>query len=148
MSKENKSMLIGFLSFAVLGAILLAAWTVMLFDYFEFIKTAEEATATITYIETYKDSDGDTEHRVFVKYYVGGQEYEVKISYWAITMAVGKTVNVLYNPNDPNDFRLDAFSYGWLFPVVGTLFLLTGIIPSIKILKRRSSKGKLRPKAS
>jgi len=140
MGKGSWPLIMFFLLFAILGAILLTAWSVMFFEYLEFNKTAKEATATITVINTYTDRDGDTRHMVFVKFYVGGQEYGGEIGHWDIAMAVGKTVTIRYNTNNPYDFRISSeIINSWPFLLVGVVFFLTGFIPSLKMIKRRLS---------
>jgi len=138
MVKEEKSLAIAFLGFAALGAVFIIVWTVEFSDYLVFIKTAEEAAAIITGVETYSNTAGDTRNRVFVRFYVGRQGYDVATNRWDFTMVAGKAVTALYNPDDPYDFRLKSnIFYGWPFLLGGTTFFLIGITPSIKMLKRR-----------
>ena len=92
-----------------------------------------ETEATITEIEIYEDSDGDTQYNVLVEFRADDEKIEGSLGYHVSGMKKGQTVQIFYNPNDPHDFK-SASEDIWLFVVfivLGVPFLLFGFLPVI-----------------
>jgi len=90
-----------------------------------FKKTAKETMATITEIYTYRDSGGDTSHRVYVKFSVDGEEYEGKLGSYHLGMQKGQEVKICYNPDNPQIFNDGNTSIaGFVLIALGTICLI------------------------
>lgn len=91
--------------FAIIGVALIAAGIICLAKSENFKKTAVETEATITEIEIYEDSDGDTQYNVLVEFRADDEKIEGSLGYHVSGMKKGQTVQIFYNPNDPHDFK-------------------------------------------
>ncbi len=119
--------------FAIIGVALIAAGIICLAKSENFKKTAVETEATITEIEIYEDSDGDTQYNVLVEFRADDEKIEGSLGYHVSGMKKGQTVQIFYNPNDPHDFK-SASEDIWIFAVLivlGVPFLLFGFLPVI-----------------
>ena len=119
--------------FAIIGLALIVAGLVCLVKSENFKKNAVETEATITEIEIYEDSDGDTQYNVLVEFRADDEKIEGSLGYHVSGMKKGQTVQIFYNPNDPHDFK-SASEDIWLFVVfivLGVPFLLFGFLPVI-----------------
>lgn len=119
--------------FAIIGLALIVAGIVCLVKSENFKKNAVETEATITEIEIYEDSDGDTQYNVLVEFRADDEKIEGSLGYHVSGMKKGQTVQIFYNPNDPHDFK-SASEDIWLFVVfivLGVPFLLFGFLPVI-----------------
>ncbi len=119
--------------FAIIGVALIAAGIICLAKSENFKKTAVETEATITEIEMYEDSDGDTQYKVLVEFQADDEKIEGSLGYHVSGMKKGQTVQIFYNPNDPHDFK-SASEDIWIFAVLivlGVPFLLFGFLPVI-----------------
>lgn len=119
--------------FAIIGVALIAAGIICLAKSENFKKTAVETEATITEIEMYEDSDGDTQYNVLVEFRADDEKIEGSLGYHVSGMKKGQTVQIFYNPNDPHDFK-SASEDIWIFAVLivlGVPFLLFGFLPVI-----------------
>ena len=119
--------------FAIIGVALIAAGIICLAKSENFNKTAVETEATITEIEIYEDSDGDTQYNVLVEFRADDEKIEGSLGYHVSGMKKGQTVQIFYNPNDPHDFK-SASEDIWIFAVLivlGVPFLLFGFLPVI-----------------
>lgn len=96
-------------------------------DTINFNTNAIEVPALITEIDTYTDYDSDgeryTEHDVYISYSYEGKNYETELSEYSSTMKEGKTIQILIDPNCPNDARYSKMV--WFMPF---MFLLFGVI--------------------
>ena len=129
--------------FAVIGVALIITGSVLLARAESFKKNAVETEATITKIESYEDSDGDTQYNVLVEFYVDDTKLEGSLGYHASGMKKGKTIQIVYNPDDPHDFK-SASEDLWMFVVfivAGIPFAIVGfstvIIKLITAIKNR-----------
>ena len=129
--------------FAIIGVALIMAGIICLAKSENFKKNAVETEATITEIELYEDSDGDTKYNVLVKFYAGDAEVQGSLGYHVSGMKRGQTVKIFYSPDDPHDFK-SASEGIWIFVVLivlGVPFLLFGFSPAImkriKAIKNR-----------
>ena len=119
--------------FAIIGLALIVAGIVCLVKSENFKKNAVETEATITEIEMYEDSDGDTQYKVLVEFRADDEKIEGSLGYHVSGMKKGQTVQIFYNPNDPHDFK-SASEDIWIFAVLivlGVPFLLFGFLPVI-----------------
>ncbi len=119
--------------FAIIGVALIMAGIICLAKSENFKKTAVETEATITEIEIYEDSDGDTQYNVLVEFRADDEKIEGSLGYHVSGMKKGQTVQIFYNPNDPHDFK-SASEDIWIFAVLivlGVPFLLFGFLPVI-----------------
>lgn len=117
--------------FAIIGVALIMAGIICLAKSENFKKTAVETEATITEIEIYEDSDGDTQYNVLVEFRADDEKIEGSLGYHVSGMKKGQTVQIFYNPNDPHDFK-SASEDIWIFAVLivlGVPFLLFGFLP-------------------
>lgn len=103
----------------------------------EFVNGGTKTQATIVDIESYYDSDGDLNHRVYVTYEVDGTVYGGRLDTYTSSMRVGNTVPVYYMTDNPTEFTYAKLNF--LFPVIfilcGVLVLMLAIIPSISDAK-------------
>lgn len=103
----------------------------------KFVKGGVKTQATIVDIETYHDSDGDLNHRVYVTYTVDGILYDGMLDTYTSSMRVGNTVPIYYMTDNPSEFTYAKFNF--LFPVIfilsGVFVLVLAIIPSISDAK-------------
>lgn len=132
MKKEKKKSSVNWI-FAIIGVALIAAGIICLAKSENFKKTAVETEATITEIEMYEDSDGDTQYNVLVEFQADDEKIEGSLGYHVSGMKKGQTVQIFYNPNDPHDFK-SASEDIWIFAVLivlGVPFLLFGFLPVI-----------------
>ena len=102
-----------------------------------FVKGGTKTQATIVDIETYRDSDGDLNHRVYVTYTVDGILYNGRLDTYTSSMRVGNTVPIYYMTDNPSEFTYAKFNF--LFPVIfilcGVFVLVLAIIPTISDAK-------------
>lgn len=92
--------------------------------YYQEVKPRiETIDATISRIETYTDSDGDTQHTVYVDYRYGGKTYkDVELSRYSSSMDEGDEITVELDPKNPEE--LASSPLGSL--IVGIVFTLVG----------------------
>ena len=112
-------------------------------------KGFEKTTAEIVSIEELpKDfEDEETQYDVTVKYAVNGTEYTEKLGSYSPSYKVGKTINVLYDPNDPavvhsgGGFGLYVLIAGCVILVVTLASIIIGR-KKLKALKETENVGK------
>ena len=84
--------------------------------------------ATIVRIETYEDSDGDTDHDVYVSYEAEGQQFERELNFYSSSYHKGKVIEVYYEVGYPGKIHVKAgdlvmqivlFACGAVFALVG-----------------------------
>ncbi|MDD6571931.1 MAG: DUF3592 domain-containing protein [Thermoflexaceae bacterium] len=110
--------------FFVVGLFLICIGIGMLANSIKISEKAVTTTATISRIESYKDSDDEIQHRVYLCYQVDGENYaDVPFGEYSSNMYEGKTIKIQYVPEKPGK------PYGsgglWIAPVV---LLLMGLI--------------------
>ncbi len=103
-----------------------------------FEESAEKTDAVITEINTYYKRTGNDRRRhrdVFVEYVVDGKRYEGELNYYRTGMYEGGTVEIMYNPENPNEIRAGSPSLallilggiGILFSAIGIPFIVVGV---------------------
>ena len=129
--------------FATIGVALIVAGVICLVKSENFKKNAVQTQATITEIDIFKDSDEDTQYNVLVEFRADDAKIEGSLGYHVSGMKKGQTVQIFYNPDDPQDFKSTSEDI-WIFVVLivlGVPFLLFGIFPVIMkfitVLKNR-----------
>lgn len=114
MAREmTKTELNWFLSlFFVIGVILIIVGVRMKVQQ----ETWDEAYAIITDIDTYRDSNDDICHNVYVDYNYKGSQYSGELDSYKSGWGRGTEVKIKVNPENPN-----KISYGgtWLLFVIG-----------------------------
>lgn len=134
----------------MLVGILLLAGGIFWFKYsLDFRKTAVQIYGEITKIESYRDSDDEVHHTVYVTYEYNGKVYEdVRINSYSSSMAKGKSISLYCDPNDP--WRVQASSTLYLGSVIltgmGLLFSVVGVIVFISMTAGAARQKKLREK--
>lgn len=110
-----------------------------------FLNVAHEATAVITDIDTYRDSDGDTRRSVAVEFKVDGQTYHGKLGEWHSGMAIGGRTKVYFNPDNPFDFRGGSVNFiGYLVIGFGSVFFIVGASPILSGILKKKKKHRLK----
>ncbi len=96
--------------------------------------------ATVTDIETYRDSDGESHSRFIVSYEYEGVLYEnIRTNFWTTGVGIGDTVSVQVNRENPTE--LESTTIQIILPCVlfgfGMLFFLIALFPLLKSIKSR-----------
>ncbi len=87
----------------IIGCIIIFAVIHMAINKDKFDETRTETRAVITGIKTF-DTDDETEHEVYIDYYVGEEKYEnVQLEYWKKAYHIGKEITVYYKTDYPYD---------------------------------------------
>lgn len=141
--KPKKTEKLLFLIFTVIGILVIIVGVFYNKSFMEFKKTAVETEATITEIYYYSDSDGETHGIVYVAFEVDGKMYQGELGYYSSGMYEGDVVEVLYNPQNPNDFKSSSNFLGIFFIIIGLVFLVVGVIPMVIRVKKKNNNKKL-----
>lgn len=64
--------------------------------------------AKIVRIDTYRDSDGDRKHDVYISYEAEGHEFERKINFHSSTYYEGKVIEAYYEEGNPGKIHVKA----------------------------------------
>jgi uncharacterized membrane protein len=133
--------------FMVVGIIMAVVFTVILVRDIQFKQTAQQTTATITSIETYRDSDGDTSHEVYINYEVNGRQYSnIRLSTYIAGMHEGQEITIYYDSDNPTRISLGGVGSTVAmaaFLIIPIVFILIGVVPLIVIAKKRWRKQRL-----
>lgn len=129
-----------------LGLIAIAAGVYMTFFQ---SKGFEKTKATIVAIEELPKEfeDEDTQFDVTVEYTVDGKTYVEKLDYYSPSFAVGKTVDITYDPNDPTAIH-GGSGFGIYVLIIGAVIIAAVIFSmvrgrkSLKKLKEAGAIGK------
>lgn len=109
-----------------------------LFNYENKIDT----TGIITEISTYKSTNNNIRHEVYVSYTVEDKEYESKLNSYSSSFYEGKEIDIYYDEENPEKIGVKSLDLIFLmFPGFGILFLViggTGIL--VKISKKNKEK--------
>lgn len=122
--KRNSFMVLFCGIFLVVGAIFSAVGITMALADSGFRERAEEITAEITGISSYRASDGDRRHNVYVTYQYDGRVYEdIELNFYRSGMYEGQEIPLLCNPENPGHVK----SPGGML-LLEMVFLLIGIL--------------------
>jgi len=100
------------------------------FDTRNFLQFATQTTGTVVDLQSSRDSEGDTMYTPVFEYQDGTGTTHKIISSWSSnppSHLEGDAVDVLYDPANPSDARLDGYLSLWLGPIICgvlALFLL------------------------
>lgn len=138
-----------FLFFSIFGIVGLSVliggifWTI---SGLKFKKNAVSIPAVITDIESYRDSDGDTNHHVYVSFSYEGEQYNnIPLNEYSSSMYIGKEISLLCDPSHPGRVQTNFsiyFGSGMLL-FMGTVFFLVGFIPLTCSFTGKARKKKL-----
>lgn len=135
---KNFSENLVFTIFAFIGIIIIVGGIFLQISNTNFKKTAIKTQAEITDIITRRDSDGDTSHIVYVEFEVNDIKYSGSLGSYSSSMYIGKSIDIYYNPLNPNNFKSSTSTFVGLFVIgFGMIFSLIG---GIKILSSISKK--------
>ncbi len=146
MKDKNKAVSIVFCIFVIVGTLLVGIGIILLLSGGRFRQRAVEVDAVINEIQSYRDSDGDYCHRVYVNYTYGGKEYEnIYLSEYSSNMYEGKEITLLVDPDDPAKISTGFVTIfvGAMFAGMGVIFGLIGMIPLIVMKRKNSIKKKI-----
>ena len=110
-------------------------------DARNFVEVSSVVSKTELSQEAYTESNGtrhEAEYNVFVKYSVGGREYESELGIFSGNIKVGDPMKVYYNPEDPGEvvqMRNQAL-IPYICIGVGALALIGGIISIVKAMQK------------
>ena len=116
--------------------------------YFTFFQSAGYVDGTATIISIEEDPDyipdpdtsGDAQYIVTVKYTVDGKEYTRKLDSYSPSYKVGGTVDIKYDPKNPEKIS-SGFGFGIYLMIAGGVILLIVIFT---IVRKRASVKKLK----
>lgn len=122
------------------GISFLIAVIVMFTMFRDFSQTAVNVPAQISAIESYRDSKGRLEHRAYVTYEYDGNRYEdVPLNSYSSNMYKGMPITVLCDPQNPSKIQ-EPGGAAILFAIfggMGSLFVVIGIVPIVREVKKR-----------
>ena len=112
--------------FLVVGAIFSAVGITMALADSGFRERAEEITAEITGISSYRASDGDRRHNVYVTYQYDGRVYEdIELNFYRSGMYEGQEIPLLCDPENPGHVKspVGILLLKMVFLLIGILFM-------------------------
>lgn len=145
--RANRVLNLGFAIFIIVGLSLLAGGLFTLVSGIRYQQKATPVQAIITYIESYRDSDGDVSHDVYVTYSYGGVTYEdVRLNEYSSSMYEGKEITLYLDPSNPKRVKTSfgAYMVGGILMAMGVFFSLFGIIPIAGARRKRLLQAKFR----
>lgn len=142
MKKQNFNpmILLGSI-FGGVGLIFLIVGSCMLVSGAVNKSRGEEITAVVTAIDRYRDSDGDTGHKVYVDYEYDGVEYtDMPLNYYSSSMRRGKEISIAIDPDEPENILSTGvnFMLGGIFGGIGLIFAVVGGAFLLRTHKRKS----------
>lgn len=146
MKRKDRVFNLVFYIFAVFGIIFMMIGIAVLISNIQFKKNAVEVTAVIAQIESYRDSDNDINHRVFVNYSYDGTDYDgIRLGEYDSSMYEGKEIKLLLDPVNPQKVstRFGMIFAGSMCIGMGAVFVLVGIIPLLVMARKKLQKKKL-----
>ncbi len=129
-----------------ISVILIVIGFILYDNSLKFDKRGVKTDAVIVRIDEKRDSDGDYDHIVYVRYTVNGREYITMLGTYTSSMYVGKTVPILYMPNNPSDIiygKLTKFP-AIVFIVMGGVFFIIGVIALSRTFPAAGRLGRLK----
>ena len=111
---RNKNSIFGifFGLFAVIGIIFFAVGIFIAVLGNKFKRNAVEVNAVISEIESYRDSDGEISHNVYVSYSYNGRDYkDIELNEYGSNMYEGKEILIMIDPDSPRSLRTNLGIY-------------------------------------
>ena len=140
--KENKLESLIWIIFASIGAIFVTIGVAVFCGVFNY-ENKIDTVGTITEISSYRNTNHNRNHEVYVSYIVEGKEYESRLNSYSSSFYEGKEIDIYYDKNNPNKIGVKSLDLLFLiFPGIGLIFLIiggTGIL--VKINKRKSEES-------
>ena len=123
----------------------LAAICLALGVYVSFFQSRgfEKTEATIVDLAESTDADNDTIYNPIVEYTVDGKTYTERLDQSSASYKIGKTIPVLYDPNDPTVVH-GGDGMGYYFIAVSVAILIVIIVTTVKDKKNRQRAEELR----
>lgn len=124
--------------FAIMGIVFLINSLTIIKTYNEKDKIYKETNSVVVDY----DYDAEGSKAIIVEYTVDGQTYrQQSYSYSSSPAPQGSQVKIKYNPNNPNDIIWVNDSKTIMFPIVGAVFTVVGIIIIISGIKSGKKGG-------
>ena len=80
-------------------------------------KNTIDTVGTIEYMEPYTDSNGNRSYKVYVSYFVEGQEYESRLNGYSSSFYTGEEIEIYYNKDNPSQIGMTSLDMMlWIFP--------------------------------
>ena len=133
--------------FLCIGLGLLVGATFWMHSASMFKKQAIEIPAEIVAIETYRNSDGDVSHQVYVNYEYGGKQYEMAaLNSYSSNMYEGKEITLYCDVEHPGKIQEKSLFYMGpiIFMIMGIIFTVVGAGILIGFLRRPLLERKLK----
>lgn len=133
--------------FLCIGLGLLVGATFWMHSASMFKKQAIEIPAEIVAIETYRNSDGDVSHQVYVNYEYGGKQYEMAaLNSYSSNMYEGKEITLYCDVEHPGKIQEKSLFYMGpiIFMIMGIIFTAVGAGILIGFLRRPLLERKLK----
>ena len=140
--KENKLENLIWIILASIGAIFVIIGLVVFGSVFNYEKKVD-SVGTITEILSYRSTNHNINHEVYVSYTVEGKEYKSRLNSYSSSFYEGKEIDIYYDKDNPNKIGVKSLDLLFLiFPGIGLIFLIiggTGIL--VKINKKKSEEN-------
>jgi len=137
MSEKKTAMIVAII-FVLVGVMMSALSVDEYVDSVNYKNNSIEASAAVTDVTSYTDSDYNETYRVYVRYSVNGVEYNgsYSVSDNSPVKSPGDSVKIRYAPDNPgkvlrkgNMFKIVMFMiFGVLFFSLGALILISGVV--------------------
>lgn len=140
--KSNASMKVMGLLFLIIGLIFVGVAGKFFYDNLTYDDRYDAVTAVISEIYTTRDSDGDTDHSVYVSYTYDGDAYtNVRLGSYSSDMHEGGRYTVYIDPKRPGDPKVKSPAF-----VCFMIFLFGGILAVVGFVIFKSGGNKGNPK--
>ena len=140
--KENKLENLIWIILASIGAIFVIIGLVVFGSVFNY-ENKVDSVGTITEILSYRSTNHNINHEVYVSYTVEGKEYKSRLNSYSSSFFEGKEIDIYYDKDNPNKIGVKSLDLLFLiFPGIGLIFLIiggTGIL--VKINKKKSEEN-------
>lgn len=140
--KENKLESLIWIIFVSIGAIFVTIGVAVFCGVFNY-ENKIDTVGTITEISSYRNTNHNRNHEVYVSYIVEGKEYESRLNSYSSSFYEGKEIDIYYDKDNPNKIGVKSLDLLFLiFPGIGLIFLIiggTGIL--VKINRRKSEES-------
>lgn len=122
--------------FALAGTAFLLVGVMVQKQQKSFMKNAESCNATIIRFEYYYDSDDEEQTTTIVEYMVDDVIYRNNVHSYTSTWNVGDSIQVYYNPSNPNEVQTKLGGIGLIFIGLPMIFIIVGVCTFISSFKK------------
>ncbi len=138
--KENKIEKLIFIVFAAIGTLFLIIGLPTSINRFNY-KNKIETIGTISEIS----NDRNDNYKVYVSYKVDNENFESRLNAYSESFYEGKEINIYYDKNNPSLIGMKSMDLLFLiFPGIGLIFLIIGVIGLFIKLRKKSNVQKLK----